>query len=133
LTYRRNGVPGNPTPDLDDILGHPVYEAGACACDFLGSRTIEECDHYWLPEGTAPMNLFCLVHEKHHYESVSRPGKLHALKCWPEFFAAILGGQKRHEVRHDDRGFKVGDRLLLREWDPAPELLELVLQEGSVR
>jgi hypothetical protein len=42
----------------------------------------------------------------------------HYLKIWPEPFAAILDGRKRFEVRKDDRGYKVGDVLHLREWDP---------------
>jgi hypothetical protein len=41
---------------------------------------------------------------------------IHDLKCWPEPFAAILSGEKRHEIRRDDRGFKVGDVLRLREY-----------------
>lgn len=44
--------------------------------------------------------------------------KIHELKCWPEYFAKILDGSKRFELRNDDRGFEVGDRLWLREYDP---------------
>jgi hypothetical protein len=46
--------------------------------------------------------------------------KTHELKCWPEFFAAIALGKKRHDLRRaTDRDFRVGDTLLLREFDPA--------------
>jgi Domain of unknown function (DUF3850) len=42
----------------------------------------------------------------------------HDLKIWPKWFADILSYDKNFEVRLNDRGFKVGDELLLREWDP---------------
>lgn len=42
----------------------------------------------------------------------------HELKTWPEFYAVEIRGQKRFEVRRNDRDFKVGDELLLKEWDP---------------
>lgn len=40
----------------------------------------------------------------------------HELKCWVEYFEQLY--QKPFEVRNNDRGFKKGDVLLLREWDP---------------
>lgn len=43
---------------------------------------------------------------------------IHELKTWPEFFAALVAGNKTFEIRKDDRGFSVGDVLILREWDP---------------
>lgn len=45
----------------------------------------------------------------------------HALKCWPEFFQPIFEGKKTHEIRINDRGYKVGDLLLLGEWNPETE------------
>jgi hypothetical protein len=43
----------------------------------------------------------------------------HQLKCWPEFFEAIVAGEKTHDLRRaDDRDFHVGDTLLLQEFDP---------------
>lgn len=44
----------------------------------------------------------------------------HELKTWPEYFEAIRSGLKTFEVRKNDRWFAVGDRLLLREWEPGP-------------
>jgi hypothetical protein len=43
---------------------------------------------------------------------------IHELKCWPEYFEPLVQGKKTAEIRKNDRDFKVGDRLLLREWDP---------------
>lgn len=45
----------------------------------------------------------------------------HELKTWPEPFAEIVAGAKRHEVRKADRPFAVGDSLILREWQPERE------------
>lgn len=42
----------------------------------------------------------------------------HALKTWPEHFAAIKRNEKTLEVRKADRDFNVGDVLELREYDP---------------
>jgi len=42
----------------------------------------------------------------------------HKLKCWPEFFVPMWNGLKRFDYRKDDRGFKPGDTVLFREWNP---------------
>jgi len=43
---------------------------------------------------------------------------IHELKTHPQFFAALYAGNKTFEVRKDDRGFKIGDELLLKEFYP---------------
>lgn len=45
----------------------------------------------------------------------------HALKTWPYYFVPVLHGIKTFEIRKNDRDFKEGDQLLLREWDPRSE------------
>lgn len=44
--------------------------------------------------------------------------KTHELKTWTAFFRSISDGSKKFELRRDDRGFEVGDKLVLREYDP---------------
>ena len=46
----------------------------------------------------------------------------HELKIWPEFFNAVLHGEKTFDVRYNDRAYESGDILELREWDPAPDV-----------
>lgn len=41
--------------------------------------------------------------------------KVHELKCEQTFYQPLIKGDKTFEFRRDDRGFKVGDKLWLRE------------------
>lgn len=45
----------------------------------------------------------------------------HELKTWKTYYSAIITGKKKFEVRKDDRGFRVGGKLHLREWDEKKE------------
>ena len=43
----------------------------------------------------------------------------HELKILPAYFEAVLSGEKTFEIRNNnDRGFRKGDTLVLREFDP---------------
>lgn len=44
--------------------------------------------------------------------------RTHELKSWSRFFRAIVAGERAHELRHNDRDYQVGERILLREYDP---------------
>ena len=44
--------------------------------------------------------------------------KVHSLKCWPDPFGAMERGEKTAEFRLNDRDFREGDILILREWCP---------------
>lgn len=44
--------------------------------------------------------------------------KHHRVKSWSHFFQDIKSGKKLHDLRHDDRGYEVGDFLILEEYDP---------------
>ena len=45
----------------------------------------------------------------------------HVLKTWPQYFKEIKAGNKVHELRIMDRDYKVGDILVLQEYDPVTE------------
>ncbi|WP_033755124.1 DUF3850 domain-containing protein [Pantoea sp. NGS-ED-1003] len=42
---------------------------------------------------------------------------IHDLKIGPLYFEAVSSGNKKAELRNNDRDFKCGDYLLLREWE----------------
>lgn len=47
--------------------------------------------------------------------------KLHDLKTWPVAFQPMWDNLKDFEYRLNDRGYHVGDFLLIREYDPDTE------------
>lgn len=48
--------------------------------------------------------------------------KIHKLKTWPDYFEAVLNGEKTFEIRENDRGFQKGDIVVLEEYDPTKSL-----------
>lgn len=46
---------------------------------------------------------------------------IHELKTWNEYFEEVLMLRKTFEVRKNDRSFKKGDTLILKEWNPKTE------------
>lgn len=65
--------------------------------------------------------------------------KVHELKVWPQYFRNVLDGSKTFEFRKDDRGFEVGDTLILKEFEPgridysvAPEIVEESRYTGRI-
>jgi Domain of unknown function (DUF3850) len=45
-------------------------------------------------------------------------GRVHELKCWPPYWDLINRGLTTCTIRKDDRGYRVRDILVLREWVP---------------
>lgn len=46
--------------------------------------------------------------------------RVHELKIWPQYYARVANGSKTFEIRHNDRDYQSGDKVILREWDPKP-------------
>ena len=42
---------------------------------------------------------------------------VHELKILPKYFTDVAAGRKKFELRFNDRNFKVGDILLLKEYE----------------
>lgn len=51
-----------------------------------------------------------------------RKFKYHVVKSWPMWFDLVWRDDKKYEVRKDDRDYKVGDVLIMLEWDPDTQL-----------
>ena len=43
--------------------------------------------------------------------------KRHEIKILPEYFAPVSVGEKRFELRKNDRDYHAGDSVTLKEWD----------------
>lgn len=49
--------------------------------------------------------------------SIPIPCNTHKLKILPRWFEDVKSGRKNFEIRRNDRDFKEGDYLLLKEWE----------------
>lgn len=50
--------------------------------------------------------------------SIDYSPQVHELKTWPGYFALVASGRKNFEARVNDRVFREGDTLILREYNP---------------
>lgn len=41
----------------------------------------------------------------------------HELKIHPRYLDDVISGRKTFEIRRDDRGYQIGDTLVLKGWD----------------
>jgi len=93
-----------------DAHGHDMHRVEVCRCDRCGAGFIYD------PSSGEHDGRALLVNCPATDDRSSV--RVHDLKCWREHFRRLLDGTKHVELRFDDREFKVGDRLLLREYDP---------------
>lgn len=57
--------------------------------------------------------------------------RTHEIKTWPPFFGSVFTGKKPFEFRRDDRHYRVGDLLDLREWEPTEGNMALDPKKGK--
>lgn len=58
----------------------------------------------------------------------------HVLKIWPDSFEAAIDGRKNFEVRVNDRDYRLGDVLVLREYIPkGPEGNRFLASQATER
>lgn len=74
-----------------------------------------------LKDGIPCYHIGCLNHISHPCEGCGRVNGIrfdHELKVWTKFFTPLKDEIKTFEIRNNDRNFKVGDRLWLRDFSP---------------
>lgn len=97
-------------------------DAADLPCLWCGKTLAEHLDKL----GKVVPRMPCLG-QKSHFTSrrvLADGGRLqqcHALKCWPEPYQAMVDGRKRFEFRYNDRDYRVGDVLSLREYKPSTD------------
>lgn len=52
-------------------------------------------------------------------DRIEEPRKIHYVKCESTFFEDVVNNYKPFEVRKNDRDYRAGDDMVLREWDKA--------------
>jgi len=59
----------------------------------------------------------CISKKNEIVPSFKPSGDTHILKCLPQYFNEVRDRKKSFELRKDDRDYKVGDKIILKEWD----------------
>lgn len=88
------------------------------------STPISELFDEWVADVGFGSEIWACEAEWRGCEGAEKPSmypyqtETHRLKIWPRYFEAVCDGRKTFEVRVNDRGFRVGDKLELQEWHP---------------
>ncbi len=104
----------------------------------LDGQRPKECEH------GAPQGTRCDACWAKHVDPSHAPGELegatptprtpkhHVLKCWPAYFNEVRAGRKAFECRLNDRDFREGDSIELREYDPETKRYTGERWEGKI-
>ncbi|HDY1074723.1 TPA: DUF3850 domain-containing protein [Escherichia coli] len=106
-----------------------AIELDKLADKYLTLRDIYTGDVYWLNNGTVYLEGKELELAKWFYENettfeyawihgyeVEKEPTIHELKILPEYFEAVVSGDKSFEIRKNDRNYQKGDILRLNEY-----------------
>jgi hypothetical protein len=110
MLYPFNGPSGFLRDDLETMVFHAERKRRRTEAYASAVGPVPAIDAITTPFGR--------VRSEAQPGTATTESRVHDLKCWPEYFEAVVDGSKRFEIRENDRGFEVGDFLRLREWNP---------------
>lgn len=94
----------------------------------LGLEVLQRCDELWAFGSVVSMGMAAEIDLAQRlgmpvktvlYDSgLPAEQVIHEVKILPKYFAEVQSGAKTFEYRRDDRGYKAGDIIKLREYQP---------------
>ncbi|WPH51275.1 DUF3850 domain-containing protein [Enterococcus faecalis] len=102
---------------FEDNFEELDWELGGVLINAFNTNRSERSDFQdWLVD-TTNYPIETLIRMKLFGYEVEKEPAIHELKILPEYFEAVVSGDKRFEIRKNDRGYKVGDILRLNEYE----------------
>ncbi len=124
-------IPLAPHVALSGVLDDRIQQERETALS-LGLELLKRCDELWrfgdiVSEGMKGeielakelgIPVKAVIYDSGIYKSEAADRVTHEVKILPEYYADIESGAKKFEYRKDDRGYRVGDIIKLREYLP---------------
>lgn len=99
--------------DIIDLFSNVEYATDSDG--FIAEKWEYSGEFYdWLSDNADTLFMLCDA-VRYGYEVDKEPA-IHELKILPEYFEAVVSGDKRFEIRKNDRNYKKGDILRLNEY-----------------
>ncbi|WP_048948091.1 DUF3850 domain-containing protein [Enterococcus faecalis] len=101
---------------FEDNFEELDWELGGVLINAFNTNRNERSDFQdWLVD-TTNYPIETLIRMKLFGYEVEKEPAIHELKTLPEYFEAVVSGNKRFEIRKNDRNYKKGDILRLNEY-----------------
>ncbi|EOH1635176.1 DUF3850 domain-containing protein [Enterococcus faecalis] len=101
---------------FEDNFEELDWELGGVLINAFNTNRNERSDFQdWLVD-TTNYPIETLIRMKLFGYEVEKEQTIHELKILPEYFEAVVSGNKRFEIRKNDRNYKKGDILRLNEY-----------------